>query len=144
MGTRQELGLLRTLIQLDVNGFLWLDSDDQFVGWDVGKDIVLVNWLVLDTHFDLTVVQGLTGSHDDRDTSPCVVIDLQRDGGVCDGLGVRIDGFVIQVGRLASVFGLTVLTNQDVVELERLDRFQQFDLLITNSFGIVGFWLVQG
>ena len=71
-----------------------------------------------------------TSLHDERHTVPTLVLDVRNHG--AEGRAARVlgDSLVLLVGGLATIQGLAVLTDDDVLGLNRTHRTQNTDLVM--------------
>ena len=73
----------------------------------------------------------LSGLHDEGDTFPSGVVDVQDHGSECWALGTLGDRVVVEVSGL--VAGSGVLTEEDFLLFDGWDRSEDFDLIVSQN-----------
>lgn len=118
-------------VHLHVDRLGGLDSDNQLVSRQVVDD-TLGDISELHSDLHLTLVESLTGSQNEGNTLPSVVVDLQMQSG--EGNGSRVVGntLIVSVAGLLAVLRRTVLAENDVINVKHIDTSQDLDLLISN------------
>ena len=121
-------------VHLNVNTLVGLHSDDKLVSWNVLED-TRGDILELDANLGLLLVQGLSGLQDERHTVPSLVLDVSDHG--CESGASRVLGncVVLLVARLLAVQRLSVLSDNDVLGLDRGHTTEDTDLFVTDVFG---------
>lgn len=77
----------------------------------------------------------LSSLQNEGNTVPTLVLDVSDHG--AEGWATRLLGHsvILQISGLAAIQGTTVLTNNDILGLDRAHRAQNTDLLVTDVLG---------
>lgn len=126
-GAGVQAGGLR--VELQVDSFAGLDTDDEFVASDILEN-TLGHVFELDADFDLCLVQGFTGFENEGHTLPTGVVNPEcgsRKGGAHRVGG---NGVVVEIARLA--VGGDILTKKCIRAFNGRDATQNLDLNTEN------------
>ena len=121
-------------VHLDVDTLVGLDTDDQLVTGNVLED-ARSDILKLDADLSLLLVECLSCLQDERHTVPSLVLDVCNHRGECGASRILGDCVVLLVAGLRAIERLAVLSDDDVLGLDRGHASQDTDLLVTDVFG---------
>ena len=121
-------------VHLNVHTLVGLDSNHELVSRNVLED-TRGNILELDADLCLLLVEGLSGLEDERYAVPPFVLDVGNHGSKRWATRVLGNGVVLFVTRLRAIQRLSVLSNDDVLRLNRGHTPKDTHLFVANVLG---------
>lgn len=124
-------------VHLNVNTLVGLHSDDELVSWNVLEDS-RGDILELNADLGLLLVESLSCLQDEGYTVPSLVLDVSDHRCESGASGVLGDCVILLVAWLLAVQRLSILSNDDVLGLDRGHATEDADLFVTDVFGREG------